>query len=70
MQVKDILREASYPGNVGAMEVFKFYQAATPDEKQYFEDMLKRDNIEAAWELVQNVTGVRLHPASGIKAQR
>ena len=62
MKLKQILREASYAGNIGAMEVFQFYRQASDEEKEMFDHYLDTGNNDAAWELVQNVTGVRLHP--------
>lgn len=62
MKINDIMTEASYPGNIGAMEVFKFYQTASEDEKETFEELLNQERFDGAWELIQSVTGVRLHP--------
>ena len=63
MKLSDIvITEASYPGNIGAMEVFQFYKQATPEEKERFDHYLQTDNYDEAWELIQDVTGVRLHP--------
>ena len=61
MLLKDILTEAVYPGNVGAMEVYKFYQTASEDQKHNFEELLDRKEYDDAWEMVQDVTGVRLY---------
>jgi len=64
MLLKDILIEASYPGDIGAMEMFKFYQLATDDQKETFQSLLDRKDYPTAWEMVQKVAGVRLqsHP--------
>ena len=62
MKLRQLLKEASYPGNVGAMEVFQFYKEATPEEKEMFDHYLDTGNNDAAWELIQDVTGVQLHP--------
>lgn len=61
MLLKDILNETSYPGNIGAMEVFKFYQTASEDQRQNFEELLDRKEYDIAWKMIQNVTGIRLH---------
>ena len=61
MLLKDILTEAVYPGNVGAMEVYKFYKTASEDQKQDFEELLDRKEYNDAWEMVQDITSVRLH---------
>src|SRR3989344_2835526 len=50
---------AVYPGNLGAMEMFKFYRVATPAEKALMERLTKTDP-PAAWELLKEVTGVPL----------
>lgn len=61
MKLTDILlREAAYPGNIGVVEVFKFYHIATDDERETFEDLLQQHKMTDAWDLIQNVTGVHL----------
>lgn len=66
MRLQDFfIIEASYPGNIGAMEVFKFYKIASPKQKAIFDDMLANNNYEDAWEYMQRVVGVRLHPMDG-----
>jgi hypothetical protein len=67
MNLKDIKKidEASYPGNIGAMEVFKFYQVATDDEKAAFNDLLKNRDYETAWNMIQSITGTKLHKTKG-----
>jgi len=62
MKLSHILSEASYPGNIGAMEVFQFYRTASPEEKQEFDQYLDQNDYDHAWELIQDVTGVELHP--------
>jgi len=52
--------EASYPGNVGAMEVFKFMQKASDFEKDVFKKLIAQKAYSKAWALVQGVTGVKL----------
>lgn len=54
------LEEAVYPGNIGAMEVFKFLQEASPGEIQKFDDLLKQDMEKEAWDLVKKFTGEEL----------
>ena len=62
MKLNQILNEAAYPGNIGAMEVFKFYRIASDREKEHFDELLKKDDYDAAWGLIQQVTGVTLYP--------
>jgi len=52
--------EASYPGNIGAMEVAKFFQKATDEEKKAFKELLNKKKLGLAWLLIQKVTGVKL----------
>ena len=59
------LKEASYPGNIGAMEVMKFYQQASDEQRQELDAMLANKEYEDAWELIQQVTDTRLHPFGG-----
>jgi predicted chitinase len=52
--------EASYAGNIGAMEVAKFYQVATDEQKRALKDLINREKRDLAWALIQKVTGVKL----------
>ena len=52
--------EASYPGNVGAMEMFAFMKKADNEEKKLFQKLLNAKKYNLAWKLVQKVTGVKL----------
>ena len=54
------LDEASYPGNLGMMEMFKFYQVATEDQKKKMKSLITQKKMNDAWELLQVVTGVKL----------
>ena len=71
MKSKDFLREAEYPGNIGAMEVFSFYKNATPEQKEALKKLLddaklqkdvqaKSHCFREAWKLIQQVTGMHL----------
>lgn len=52
--------EASYSGNIGAMEVFKFMSLASDIEKKLLKKLLAQKAYSKAWALVQNVTGTKL----------
>lgn len=52
--------EASYEGNMGAVEVMKFYQSATDSQIDKLERFIARQDWSKAWQLVQKVTGVKL----------
>lgn len=56
------LDEASYPGNLGMMEMFKFYQKATDKEKQKMKKLIAANKLKEAWDFLQEVTGVKLKP--------
>ena len=45
--------EASYPGNIGAMEVVRFMQTATPREKTVLRKLIDADQLGKAWQLIQ-----------------
>lgn len=52
--------EAAYPGNLGAVEMMRFYQIASKDEIAEMEKLLARGKNRAAVKLLQKVTGVKL----------
>ena len=53
--------EASYSGNIGIMELIKFQKKATPEQKKKFDSLVKGKKNKEAWDMVQDVTGVKLH---------
>ena len=55
------LDEAAYPGNIGVMELFKFHQKASPEQKKMLQSLINSKKAKDAWKLVQDVTGVKLH---------
>ena len=55
------MHEASYSGNIGIMELIKFKQKATPEQKKKFDSLVKGKKNKEAWNMVQDVTGVKLH---------
>lgn len=55
------INEASYAGNIGIMELIKFKQNASPEQKKQFDQHVANKKHKEAWKLVQNVTGVKLH---------
>jgi hypothetical protein len=55
------LTELKYPGNIGVMELAKFYKIATPEEKAKMKQLLVTDK-KAAWGFLQKVTGTELEP--------
>lgn len=43
------LSEASYRGNIGMMEMFKFYQKATSEQKAKMKQLLNAEKFDEAW---------------------
>lgn len=66
MRANDFLIEASYPGNLGMMEMFKFKQIATPEQWDLMKKLIAFKDFQKAWELLQKVTGTKLHEAIDI----
>lgn len=60
MKLSD-LSEASYPGNIGVMEMVKFYQIATDNQKAKMRDLLDNKKHLEAWKFLQKVVKVKLH---------
>lgn len=54
------MEEASYPGNIGIMELAKFFRIATPEQQEMFKKLLTTGEKKLAWFLIQKVTGVKL----------
>jgi hypothetical protein len=54
------VQEAAYDGNIGMMELAKFYMNATDAEKKKLQDSIKAKKYKEAWSMVQAKTGVRL----------
>lgn len=57
---ESIHREASYPGNIGMMELAKFFQVADPEQKQLFKQLLEKGKKGLAWKLIQDITNTKL----------
>lgn len=54
------VQEAAYAGNIGMMELIKFYQKSTEAEKKHLQDLIKKGMSKEAWKLVQDKTGTQL----------
>lgn len=52
--------EASYAGNIGAMEMIKFFKVASKKEVALFKEYVNCGESKKAWELIQHVTQVKL----------
>ena len=57
------VQEAAYDGNIGMMELAKFYMKASPADKQKLQDAIKNKRFKEAWKMVEKVTGVKLKGA-------
>ena len=57
---ESINHEASYPGNIGMMELAKFFSTANEEQKTLFKQLLEKGKKGLAWKLVQDIVGVKL----------
>ena len=57
---ESIKHEASYPGNIGMMELAKFFSTADEEQKTLFKQLLEKGKKGLAWKLVQDIVGVKL----------
>lgn len=53
-----------YSGNLGAVEMIKFYQICSKQEESLINRLLDADNWKSAWTLLKKVTGVNLKDPS------
>lgn len=60
-RAKKTLNEATYTGNIGVMELVKFYQRATPSMVTDLKRLIAQKKDREAWKMVQDVTGIKLH---------
>lgn len=60
-KILEQLDEASYTGNIGMMELAKFYSKASSKDKSMLQSLIRHKKNKEAWSLVQDVTGVKLH---------
>lgn len=54
-------QEAVYVGNLGVMELVKFNQKASKEQKQKLKDHIKNKDHDNIRNLIKDVTGVKLH---------
>lgn len=55
-----MISEAAYEGNLGATEMFRFYEIARPDEQKEMEQFLDAGDNASAWKLLKRVTNTEL----------
>lgn len=53
------MKEAVYANNAGMMEVFKFFEMATNEQKQQFDHYVNSGNHSAAFKLIEKVLGIK-----------
>ena len=60
MDAEGIIKELSYSGNLGVMELVRFFEKASPQEIRLFKSAVEAKMPKKALKIVQNVTGVKL----------
>tara|TARA_B100000700_G_scaffold296818_1_gene361138 strand:- start:86 stop:568 length:483 start_codon:yes stop_codon:yes gene_type:complete len=58
--LEDVKVAASYPGNMGVMEMFQFQREATPAQKKVMDRLLDENRTDEAWDMLKQTTGVDL----------
>jgi hypothetical protein len=61
--------EAVYSGNVGIIELTKFHKKATPIQKKQLQVHIQNKNHKEFRDLIQSVTGVKLHKSVNEKQE-
>lgn len=54
------INELAYQGNIGAMEMYAFFQKATDEQKKQMKALIASGKDREAWKLIHKVTGVKL----------
>lgn len=57
---RQLITEASYPGNIGFEELTKYYSVANKSQIKIIEDIIKRADWEAFKKQIQNVLKIKL----------
>lgn len=65
-----ILEKAIYPGNIGIIELFKFYKEATPELVKKVKDLIEMNKNKSAMDIVQKFLNVKLHGALSLKPSK
>lgn len=61
--------EAVYSGNVEVMELARFHRKATPQQKKQLQSHIQNKNHKEFRDLIQSVTGVKLHKSVNEKQE-
>ena len=57
------ISEAAYAGNIGVMELIRFYEKATPEIVNRVKNLIAKSKNKEALDIVQQTLGVKLHPS-------
>ena len=60
IKLKELLRELSYAGNLGVMELVDFYDRASKSQVAMLQNYINAKKWTSAQALIQTVTGVQL----------
>lgn len=60
MRIREIINELVYPGNIGIMELAKFFRIATDAQKIHFKKLRADGKDNEAWDYMQQIVGVQL----------
>jgi len=60
MRANEFITELAYHGNIGMMELAKFFSVASPAEKIHLKKLIADKNYRDAWKYFQRVVGVKL----------
>jgi hypothetical protein len=60
IEKEEIIKEASYAGNIGFQEMINFYQVASPSDIKKMEMLVKKASWSGVKKLFQKVLGVTL----------
>ena len=59
-EIKSVLDELTYSGNMGVQEIFQFFEKASQREVDLYNKLIKQNKIKDSWRLIQKVLGVKL----------
>jgi uncharacterized protein YrzB (UPF0473 family) len=59
-----LVTEASYVGNIGLMELIKFYKVADPKKVEKVKGLIAAKKNKEAWDIIQKTLGVKLDPSA------
>ena len=65
MRATEFLGELAYKGNIGIMELIKFHQIASPEQRALMKQLLAAKKNKEALKLLNSVTGVELKESGG-----